>query len=540
MSLNSPERSPLEQSRWSFQPACPDQLKPLVQLRWKPDPACRLGLDPQIANKLPKLPQDGGQPFLDPSMAQQETQPLRVGVVLSGGPAAGGHNVLWGLRQGLIDLNPKSQLIGFLGGPSGILENRTKPLTEEVLAPYRNQGGFDLLGSGRTKIESPEQLAQALEVCKQLELDGLVVVGGDDSNTNAALLAQAALERGVALSVIGVPKTIDGDLQNPYEAISFGFDTATKVYAEAIGNLGRDGVSAGKYFHFVKLMGRSASHITLECALQTQAPYALIGEEIQAKKLRLKEIVQDLAQWAEQRIQHGRPYGVVLVPEGLVEFIPEFQVLIQELNARKVLEGGEAKEIAQQLTEPSRELYLSLPEAVIDTLLSERDPHGNLQLSALTTEAFLAELVREELVKQGTVKGFQPVHHFLGYEGRCSMPSNFDATYCYALGRAAASLVSQQWTGYMACIQGLAGLPSHWTAYAVPIVRLMHLELRNGKEKPVIAKAYVDLQGKTFQAYAAQRFAWRERDSTIQPGPLQFYGPIEVTWRPPAILIGSA
>lgn len=458
-------------------------------------------LFPKTYNQAPLKGQEG---------VKGASKPLRVGVVFSGGQAPGGHNVVTGLFDALKKLNPANELIGFLDGPSGILNNKTKPLTVDLLADYRNQGGFDLIGSGRTKIEAPEQFEAALKTVQTLKLDGLVIIGGDDSNTNAAFLAEFFLSKGCATKVIGVPKTIDGDLKNPYVPISFGFDTACKIYSEMIGNIARDALSAKKYTHFIKLMGRSASHIALECALKTKPNLCLIGEEVAEKKMTLDQIVQEICAVLSKRAEKGKHYGVILIPEGLIEFIPEVGALISELN-RQIKPSD--------LSPDSKCCFASLPERIQKQLLLDRDPHGNVQVSRIETELLLIEKVAE------AYKGkFSPLAHFFGYEGRSGFPSNFDANYCYALGMTAALLIDRGYTGYMCSVTGLQRPVAEWEIGAVPIVPLMHYEMRKGEMRAVIKKALVDLKGRPFQQFDRERGKWIEEDHYQFIGPMQFAG----------------
>jgi pyrophosphate--fructose-6-phosphate 1-phosphotransferase len=468
---------------------------------------------------------------------------VRVGVVLSGGQAPGGHNVLAGLLDGLLKANRRNKLIGFLGGPSGILENKCRELTPSLMAGYRNTGGFDLIQSGRAKIETPDQFAAAAATVQTDTLDALVVVGGDDSNTNAALLAEYFSAGGLSTAVIGVPKTIDGDLKNDRIEASFGFDTATKIYAELAGNIGRDILSARKYWHFVRLMGRSASHITLEVALKTHPNVALIGEEILARNRTLAQVVDGLARAVADRAAAGKNYGLVLVPEGLIEFIPEFKTLIAALNeslARNAAQLAaltthhEKVQVAAAGFPPSlAALFTSLPRGIQVQLMLDRDPHGNVQVSQIETEKLLVEMVKARLVemaKAGTYAGkFSAVTHFFGYEGRCGAPSNFDATYGYALGFNAAVLALNGLTGYLSSVTNLARPPARWAPGGVPLTMMMTLERRHGKDKPVIQKALVDLNGAPFTAFAKARAAWAAQDDYVFPGPIQYFGPPAVT-----------
>ncbi len=464
---------------------------------------------------------------------KRTTTPLKVGVVFSGGQASGGHNVIAGLLDALLALNSQSELIGFLGGPSGIVESKYTALTPQMVAPYRNQGGFDLIGSGRTKIETEQQFSAALKVVKELKLDGLVIIGGDDSNTNAALLAEYFLQKKAAVTVVGVPKTIDGDLKNQYVATSFGFDTACKVYSEMIGNIARDALSAKKYTHFIKLMGRSASHIALECALACHPNIALIGEEVFALRKTLDQITQEICDVVARRAEQGKNFGVVLVPEGLIEFIPEMGELIAELNRLAAGSSLNRQETAQKLTAASKLCFEALPEEIQKQLLLERDPHGNVQVSLIDTEQLLMYTVKKELErrkKEGTFKGkFAALNHFFGYEGRAGFPSNFDAHYCMALGYTAALLVNEKLTGYMTCVGNLEKAVSEWTIAGLPLTMLMTIESRKGKEKPVIQKALVDLKGKPFAYFKQQRDSWALKDQYRFPGPIQFFGDPELT-----------
>jgi pyrophosphate--fructose-6-phosphate 1-phosphotransferase len=465
--------------------------------------------------------------------------PLRVGVVLSGGQAPGGHNVIAGLLDGIRAVHAGSVLFGFLGGPKGVFTERYAELGPEKVAPYRNTGGFDMIGSGRDKIETQEQLDACETACEKLSLDALVIIGGDDSNTNAAVLAEHFMERGKPVRVIGVPKTIDGDLKSESVEQSFGFDTATRVYSELIGNICRDAKSAGKYWHFVKLMGRSASHVTLECALQTRPNATLIGEEVQARGTTLDGIVERLADAVCRRAAAGRSYGVCLVPEGLIEFIPEMRVLIDELN--RLLAEGDAGGVLEGLTPASRRVYDGLPEKIREQLLLDRDSHGNVQVSLIETEALLIEKLRGVLAARragGTFEGkFAAQKHFFGYEGRCSAPSNFDASYTYGLGRVATLLIAFGRSGYMASLRGLSGPVSGWQPCGVPLTSMMNMEQRKGEPKPVIRKALVDLEGRPFAELARQRAEWERDDAYRYPGAIQYFGPPEVSDAPTRTLV---
>lgn len=514
--------SPLEVVRSHFVPALPILLKDLARVHFEPqEKTTAVKHSEQIHSLFPKT---YGRPLVKAKLGEaKKGRPLRVGVVLSGGQAAGGHNVIIGLLDALLALNPKSTLIGFLGGPSGIVEGKSKELTREVVAPYRNQGGFDLIGSGRTKIETPEQLAAALKTAQTL--DALVVIGGDDSNTNAAVLAEYFLAHGCKTCVVGVPKTIDGDLKNRYIASSFGFDTACKTYAELIGNIARDAKSAKKYTHFIKLMGRSASHIALECALATRPNLTLIGEEVAEKKMTLAQVTASIADVIEKRAEKGLNYGVVLIPEGIIEFIPEVGALISALSRP----GSEVANLPKDL----RAVFDSIPEDIQKQLLLDRDPHGNVQVSMIETEKLLMHTVEQELKKRNFKGKFAAQNHFFGYEGRAGLPTNFDTHYCTALGTVAALLADEGMTGYMTCVGNLHLPVETWTASGLPITMLMNMEERKGKQKPVIQKALVDLNGPAFAAFQRERKEWAENDHYRYPGPIQFFGAPEISDAPP-------
>ncbi len=467
---------------------------------------------------------------------------LRVGIILSGGQAPGGHNVIAGLYDGIKKGNKDSVVLGFKGGPSGLIEGDYVEITDSFMDEYRNTGGFDMIGSGRTKIESPEQYAASVATAEKLDLDAIVIIGGDDSNTNAALLAERFLELGKKTRVIGVPKTIDGDLKNQQIETSFGFDTACKTYSELIGNIGRDANSAKKYWHFIKLMGRSASHIALECALQTQPNICLISEEVEARQLTLRAITDDICTVIARRAENKENFGVVLIPEGLVEFIPEMKALIAELNDTMAGHQEEFNSLANfaarkdwlkfHLTAASYETFASLPEAIAAQFLADRDPHGNVQVSRIETEKLLASMVEERLAvmkKEGSYKGtFSSYTHFFGYEGRCAFPSNFDADYCYVLGYTAFLLIASGVTGYLSSVRNLTAPAAQWTAGGIPLTMMMNMEQRHGSKKPVIRKALVELDGKPFREFAAHRDQWAIETSYLFPGAIQYYGPSEV------------
>ena len=467
--------------------------------------------------------------------------PINAGVILSGGQAPGGHNVIAGLFDGLKAANPESRLFGFILGPGGLVEHKYMELTADIIDEYRNTGGFDMIGSGRTKLERREQFDKGLEILKELGISALVIIGGDDSNTNAAVLAEYYRSIGAGVSVIGCPKTIDGDLKNDLIETSFGFDTACKVYSEVIGNIQRDCNSARKYWHFIKLMGRSASHIALECALQTHPNVCIISEEVEANDLSLDEIVNRIARVVARRAAEGKNFGTVLIPEGLIEFIPAMKRLIAELNDFLARNKAEFKMIKKsvrhsylisKLSKENAALYASLPEGVARQLALDRDPHGNVQVSLIETEKLLAEMVDSRLSEwkeEGRYRGkFATQMHFFGYEGRCAAPSNYDADYCYSLGYAASCLIRAGKTGYMASVRNTTAPAEEWTAGGIPITMMMNMEQRDGVMKPVIRKALVQLDGAPFRAYAAMRDEWAMTTDYVYPGPIQYFGPSEV------------
>ena len=467
--------------------------------------------------------------------------PINAGVILSGGQAPGGHNVIAGLFDGLKAANPESRLFGFILGPGGLVEHKYMELTADIIDEYRNTGGFDMIGSGRTKLERREQFDKGLEILKELGISALVIIGGDDSNTNAAVLAEYYRSIGAGVSVIGCPKTIDGDLKNDLIETSFGFDTACKVYSEVIGNIQRDCNSARKYWHFIKLMGRSASHIALECALQTHPNVCIISEEVEANDLSLDEIVNRIARVVARRAAEGNNFGTVLIPEGLIEFIPAMKRLIAELNDFLARNKAEFKMIKKsvrhsylisKLSKENAALYASLPESVARQLALDRDPHGNVQVSLIETEKLLAEMVDNRLSEwkeEGCYRGkFATQMHFFGYEGRCAAPSNYDADYCYSLGYAASCLIRAGKTGYMASVRNTTAPAAEWTAGGIPITMMMNMEQRDGVMKPVIRKALVQLDGAPFRAYAAMRDEWAMTTDYVYPGPIQYFGPSEV------------
>ena len=466
-----------------------------------------------------------------------------VGVILSGGQAPGGHNVICGLYDALKALNADNQLIGFKGGPSGLLDNDFIVFEDDYINQYRNTGGFDIIGSGRTKLETEAQFAVVVENCKKNGVNAIVIIGGDDSNTNAAVLAEYCAAHNTGIQVIGCPKTIDGDLKNEDIECSFGFDTATKTYSEIIGNIERDANSAKKYWHFIKVMGRSASHVALECALQTQPNICLVGEEVAAKKMSLAQVADQIADSVAARAAKGWNFGVAIIPEGIVEFVPEFSVLIAEINELLAGEKADAFNalptwadkyafIKNGLTEESFAVFAILPENIQQQLFLERDPHGNVQVSLIESEKLFSALVKDNLAARkaaGTYKGkFSALHHFLGYEGRCAFPSNFDADYCYSLGYNAAMLIQYGYTGYLSKVSNLQAPAEEWVAGGMPITKMMNIERRHGADKPVIRKALVELEGAPFKFFAANRELWAVETCFVYPGAIQYFGPSEV------------
>ena len=466
-----------------------------------------------------------------------------VGVILSGGQAPGGHNVICGLYDALKATNPENELYGFKNGPSGLIEDDYLIFDDEYIDEYRNTGGFDIIGSGRTKLETQEQFAVAAEVCKKHGITAIVIIGGDDSNTNAAVLAEYFAANNTGVQVIGCPKTIDGDLKNEDIECSFGFDTATKTYSELIGNIERDANSAKKYWHFIKVMGRSASHVALECALETQPNICLVSEEVSAKKMSLSQIADYIADSVEKRAAKGMNFGVAIIPEGVVEFVPEFSKLIAEIN--ELLAGSKADEfnalpawkdkyafIENGLTKESMDVFAILPESIQQQLFLERDPHGNVQVSLIESEKLFSALVADKLAQRkeaGTYTGkFSALHHFFGYEGRCAFPSNFDADYCYSLGYNAFMLIQYGYTGYLSKISNLSKPANEWVAGGMPITKMMNIERRHGEDKPVIKKALVELEGKPFKYFEAHREEWAENTCYVYPGAIQYYGPADV------------
>jgi diphosphate--fructose-6-phosphate 1-phosphotransferase len=536
-------KSALQEARSKYAPKLPAALEGAVKVRL--GEATKSVSDQDAIQSL--FPNTYGLPKLtfEASSEAVEAKPLNAGVILSGGQAPGGHNVIAGIFDGIKKIHPDSRLYGFLMGPDGLVKHNYIELTSQIIDEYRNTGGFDIIGSGRTKLEEKEQFDKGLEVLKKLDIRALVIIGGDDSNTNAAVLAEYYKAIGAPVQVIGCPKTIDGDLKNEQIETSFGFDTATKVYAEVIGNIQRDCNSARKYWHFIKLMGRSASHIALECALQVRPNVAIISEEVEAKNLTLDDVVTSIAEVVAERAKNGENFGTVLIPEGLIEFVPAMKALIAELNDFLAHHEGEFRAVAsedqrsfiiEKLSKANSDLYASLPTTVARQLTLDRDPHGNVQVSLIETEKLLAEMVGTKLAewkKDGRFVGkFAPLTHFFGYEGRCAMPSNFDADYCYALGRTAACLIAAGVTGYMSSVQNLTAPAKEWIAGGIPTTMMMNMERRHGEMKPVIQKALVDLNGKPFAFFAAHRAEWAKTTSFTYPGPIQFYGPVELCDQP--------
>ena len=536
--------SPLQKERLQYQPKLPGMLRNGIS-----EIGVKEGEETQSVADQDKIralfPNTYGKKEITFSKGNNTAAARKqvVGVILSGGQAPGGHNVICGLYDALKAADKENVLYGFKGGPSGLLEDDYLIFDDEYIDQYRNTGGFDIIGSGRTKLETEEQFAVAAQVCKKHGITAIVIIGGDDSNTNAAVLAEyfAAHETGV--QVIGCPKTIDGDLKNDDIECSFGFDTATKTYSELIGNIERDANSAKKYWHFIKVMGRSASHVALECALQTQPNICLISEEVAAKNMSLSQIADYIADSVAQRAANGLNFGVVIIPEGVVEFVPEFSALIKEIN--ELLAGSKADEfnalgswndkyafIEKGLSASAFKVFASLPQNVQQQLFLERDPHGNVQVSLIESEKLFSALVAAKLAerkKNGTYNGkFSPLHHFLGYEGRCAFPSNFDADYCYSLGYNAFMLIQYGYNGYLSKIANLSKPAEEWTAGGMPITKMMNIERRHGEDKPVIRKALVELDGKPFTYFAANREKWAVETCFVYPGAIQYYGPSDV------------
>jgi pyrophosphate--fructose-6-phosphate 1-phosphotransferase len=536
-------KSALQIARAAYKPKVPKTLEGIVNVQE--------GHSTQSVSDQEKIkelfPNTYGMPVITfvKGTEKKSYLPINVGVILSGGQAPGGHNVIAGIFDGIKDMNPESQLYGFILGPGGLIDHKYMQLTADIIDEYRNTGGFDIIGSGRTKLETQEQFDKGLEILKDLNIKALVIIGGDDSNTNACVLAEyyAKIESGV--QVIGCPKTIDGDLKNEMIETSFGFDTACKVYSEVIGNIQRDCNSARKYWHFIKLMGRSASHIALECALQVQPNICIISEEVEAKNQSLDDIIQYIADIVAARAANGNNFGTILIPEGLIEFIPAMKKLMAELNDylanndeefHRIKRSHQRAHIIDKLSPENSKIYARLPETVARQLTLDRDPHGNVQVSMIETEKLLAEMVGNRLAEMAAEKKyvgkFATQVHFFGYEGRCAAPSNYDADYCYSLGFTAAGLIASGKTGYMSSVRNTTAPASEWIAGGVPITMMMNMEMRNGKWVPVIHKALVDLNGGPFKVFASQRDVWAINTDYVYPGPIQYFGPTEVCDQP--------
>ena len=536
-------KSALQIARAAYQPKLPKALLGAVKVK-EGEPTQSVA-DQEAIKKL--FPNTYGMPLIQFEEGGEAVNfpAINVGVILSGGQAPGGHNVISGLFDGIKKLNKDSKLYGFILGPGGLVDHNYKELTADIIDEYRNTGGFDIIGSGRTKLEKEEQFEKGLEIIRELGIKALVIIGGDDSNTNACVLAEYYAAKNYGVQVIGCPKTIDGDLKNAMIETSFGFDTACKTYAEVIGNIQRDCNSARKYWHFIKLMGRSASHIALECALQVQPNICIVSEEVEAKDMSLDDVVTYIAQVVADRAAAGNNFGTVLIPEGLIEFIPAMKRLIAELNDFLAANGEEFNSIDRanqreyiinHLSAENAAIYASLPEGVARQLSLDRDPHGNVQVSLIETEKLLSEMVATKLAewkKEGKYVGkFAPQHHFFGYEGRCAAPSNFDADYCYSLGYTASVLIANGKTGYMSSVRNTTAPAAEWIAGGVPITMMMNMERRHGEMKPVIQKALVKLDGAPFKAFAVQRETWAKETAYVYPGPIQYFGPTEVCDEP--------
>ncbi len=544
------KKSPLQTARAAYKPKLPQSLCGAVKVI-EGEKTQSVANQEEIKELFPNT---YGLPVLkfdvDSASKVKSREAINVGVILSGGQAPGGHNVISGLFDGIKSINKDSRLFGFLLGPAGLVDHNYIELTSDIIDDYRNTGGFDIIGSGRTKLEKVEQFDKGLEILKELDIKALVIIGGDDSNTNAAVLAEYYKSINAGVQVIGCPKTIDGDLKNDVIEVSFGFDTACKVYSEVIGNIQRDCNSAKKYWHFIKLMGRSASHIALECALQVQPNVCIVSEEVEAKNMTLSDVVNYIADIVVARSKDGNNFGTVLIPEGLIEFIPAMKKLIAELNdllAKNAEEfaatdkENQRQYIIDHLSQENSAIYASLPLGVARQLSLDRDPHGNVQVSLIETEKLLSEMVANRLqglAEKGQYDGkFSALHHFFGYEGRCADPTNFDADYCYALGFNAAQLIKSGVTGYMSSIRNLTKPSVQWIAGGIPITMMMNMERRHGEMKPVIQKALVKLDGGPFKKFAAKREKWAKETSYVYPGPIQYFGPAEVCDLPPMTLV---
>ena len=534
------ERSALQTARAAYQPKLPKALQGAVKVK-EGNPTQSVDNQEEIKKLFPNT---YGMPLIEFEESDvANTAKMNVGVILSGGQAPGGHNVITGLFDTIKKLNPENRLFGFILGPGGLVEHNYLEITADYIDNYRNTGGFDMIGSGRTKLEKVEQFEKGLEIIRELDIKAVVIIGGDDSNTNACVLAEYYAAKNYGVQVIGCPKTIDGDLKNDQIETSFGFDTACKTYSELIGNIERDCNSARKYWHFIKVMGRSASHIALECALQCQPNICLVSEEVEANDLSLDDVVTYIANAVARRAEDGNNYGTVIIPEGLIEFIPAIKKLIAELNdvlarpeAQNLTRTEQIDFVKQQISDENLAVFNSLPTNVAQQLALDRDPHGNVQVSLIETEKLLSSMVATKLErwrKTGMFKGkFSAQHHFFGYEGRCAAPSNFDADYCYALGTSAAQLIANGKTGYMAIVKNTTAPSDEWKAGGVPITMMMNMEKRNGEMKPVIRKALVELEGAPFKEFAAHREKWARETCYVYPGPIQYWGPAEVCDQP--------
>ena len=533
-------QSPLQKARYQYSPKLPGMLRNgISEICVKEGNATQSVADQEKIAAL--FPNTYGEKEITFEKGENTSAAKKqvVGVILSGGQAPGGHNVICGLYDALKATSKENVLYGFKNGPIGLLEDNYVEFDDAYIDAYRNTGGFDIIGSGRTKLETEEQFAVAAKVCEKHGITAIVIIGGDDSNTNAAVLAEYFAAHNTGVQVIGCPKTIDGDLKNEDIECSFGFDTATKTYSELIGNIERDANSAKKYWHFVKVMGRSASHVALECALETQPNICLISEEVAAKKQSLSEIADYIADAVEKRSANGINFGVAIIPEGVVEFVPEFKALIAEIN--ELLAGNKTEEfnalgsweekyafIEKGLTAESMAVFAILPQTIQQQLFLERDPHGNVQVSLIESEKLFSALVKDKLTERGFTGKFNALHHFFGYEGRCAFPSNFDADYCYSLGYNAFMLIQYGYNGYLSKVSNLSKPAEEWVAGGMPITKMMNIERRNGEDKPVIKKALVELDGKPFKYFEANRDTWAVETAYTYPGAIQYYGPTEV------------
>ena len=536
--------SPLQKARYEYTPKLPGMLRNGIAdiSVCAGEPTASVADQEKIKALFPNTYGKNEITFVKGANTSENKKQV-VGVILSGGQAPGGHNVICGLYDALKAINPENVLYGFKGGPSGLTDDKYVIFDDELINAYRNTGGFDVIGSGRTKLETEEQFEVATEVCKKHGITAITIIGGDDSNTNAAVLAEYFAAHNTGVQVIGCPKTIDGDLKNEDIECSFGFDTATKTYSELIGNIERDANSAKKYWHFIKVMGRSASHVALECALETQPNICLIGEEVAAKNMSLSQIADYIADSVANRAAKGMNFGVAIIPEGIVEFVPEFSALIAEIN--ELLAGSKTEEfnalpnwsakyelIKNGLTAKAMEVFAILPQSIQQQLFLERDPHGNVQVSLIESEKLFSEMVKAKLAERkaaGTYSGkFSAQHHFFGYEGRCAFPSNFDADYCYSLGYNAAMLIQYGFNGYLSKVSNLSKPAEEWVAGGMPITKMMNIERRNGKDKPVIRKALVELDGAPFKFFEANRETWAAETCFTYPGAIQYYGPSSV------------